>query len=165
MTPRIFLCEPSSLSPSQRALSDRWHERLFGLGFDVDQVRSDSYSRDPWKSLIDRITTADGALVLGFGQMFIASGTWRDGSPQQSHVVGATWTSSWLQAEVGIALAAGVPVLVAPELGVSEGVFAPETWTGPVLGTGIDTPDVRVVEAWAARVAVRSRSSAQGRTQ
>lgn len=161
MAPRVFLCEPSGLSPSQRALSDRWHERLFSMGLDVDQVRRDSYSSDPWRTLLRRITTADGALVLGFGQMFIESGTWRRGAPHQSDVVGATWTSSWLQAEAGIAIAAGVPVLVAPETGVSEGVFAPATWTGPIVGTAVDTPDTRVVDAWAAKVAVRSRSSAK----
>lgn len=163
MTPRVFICEPSGLSLSQRSLSDRWYERLFGLGFDVDHIHSDSYSRDPWGTLVQRITTADGALVLGFGQMSIASGTWRQGCPQQRDVVNATWTSSWLHAEAGIAIATGVPVLIAPESGVSEGVFAPAAWTGPVLGTGMDTPDDRVVEAWAARVDVRSRSRAQGR--
>jgi hypothetical protein len=155
MTPQVFMCEPSALTSAQRLVSDRWHERLFGFGFDVDQLRSEGYQRDPWTELMRRMDTAQGVLVLGFGQLFVSGGIWRRGTEQETDLV-ATWTSSWLHVEAGIALAAGRPVLVARESGVREGVFASETWTGALRGTSAETPDMSIVEEWATAVAKQS---------
>lgn len=155
MMPRVFLCEPSGLNATQRCISDQWHERLFGLGFDVDRLRSEDYESNPWSGLVGHIHQAQGVLVLGFGQLFVSAGTWRRGSEQERSLV-ATWTSPWLQLEAGIALGAGVPVLVARESGVCEGVFASETWTGPLRGTVADNPDEGVLEDWANAVARRA---------
>lgn len=157
MTPKVFLCEPSGLSSAQRLMSDRWHERLFDLGFDVHQLRRDAYQREPWSGLLRHLDAADGVLVLGFRQLIVASGTWRRGTEQETEV-SATWTSSWLHLETGMALARGIPVLVAPESEVREGVFAPDTWTGALRGTTAEAPDRGVVDEWAGAVATRSLS-------
>jgi hypothetical protein len=157
MTPKVFLCEPSGLTSAQRLVSDRWHERLFGLGFEVDQLRSDGYQRDPWTELMQRVRAAHGILILGFGQLFVSAGTWRRGTEQQIDLV-TTWTSSWLHVEAGIALATGLPVLVARESGVREGIFASETWTGTLRGTSADSPNTSIVEEWATAVATQSAS-------
>jgi hypothetical protein len=61
-----------------------------------------------------------------------------------------------MHVETGMALAAGVPVLVAPEAKVCEGVFAPDVWTDALRGTSADTPDLDVIDEWAAAVAERS---------
>jgi hypothetical protein len=111
-----------------------------------------------------RINAAHGVLVLGFGQLFVAAGTWRRGTEQQMDFV-ATWTSSWLHAEAGIALAAGLPVLVAWESGVREGVFASETWTSALRGTSAKTPDTSIVDEWARAVATQFASRGLCRTQ
>ncbi len=155
MTPRVFLCEPSGLSVEQRVLSDEWHERLFGLGFDVDQVRSDEYERDPWPVLLRRIGISDGVLVLGFAQLMAAEATWRPHTDQEQQLA-ASWTTSWLHLEAGIALSAGLPLLVAPETGVAEGVFASNVWTGGVRGTAVENPDASVIDDWAVEVNARS---------
>ncbi len=96
-------------------------------------------------------------VVLGFRQLFVSSGTWRRGTEEETDIV-ATWTSSWLQVETGMALAAGIPVLVASESGVCEGVFARDTWTGRLRGTAAEAPDAGVVDAWARAVATQSAS-------
>lgn len=158
MTPRVFLCEPSGLSDTQRCISDQWHERLFELGFDIDRLRSDEYESNPWHRLMRRINQADGVLVLGLGQLSVSAGIWRRGSEFERDLAG-TWTSPWLQLEAGIALGAQLPVLVAPESGISEGVFAADTWTGPLRGTVADDPDAAVVEDWARAVTARFWSS------
>jgi len=154
MTPRIFLCEPSTLNSTQRRISDEWHERLFGLGFDVDQLRSNSYQPNPWDELLRRFDGADGVLVLGFRQLRVSSGTWRRGTEEETELA-ATWSSSWLHLEAGMALALGVPVLVAPESDVSEGVFASDIWMGPLRGTTAEDPDLTAVHEWARAVATR----------
>jgi hypothetical protein len=151
MTPRVFLCEPSGLTLAQRLVSDRWHERLFGFGFDVDQLRSEGYAPNPWPSLQEHIDAAHGVIVLGFRQLCVTAGTWRPDTEHESDLKGC-WSSPWLHIEAGLAIGAGLPLLLAPESEVREGVFASETWTGPVCGTSVEAPAVGVVTQWAQAV-------------
>jgi len=157
MTPTVFLCEPSGLCTWQRSLSDQWHERLFGLGVDIDQIRCGAYEQNPWIGLLHHIGSADGVLVLGFSQLLVSGGTWRGGSDEE-RVLDATWSSSWLHIEAGMALAIGLPVLVAPESKVSEGVFAASAWVGPLRGTSLEHPDPALIDDWAAAVAKHADS-------
>ena len=156
MTPKVFVCEPAVLSVAQRLVSNRWQERLVERGFNVERLRRIAYQPDPWSGLLRILSSADGVLVLGFRQLMVCSGTWRPDTDEEREVASAAWTSSWMHVETGMALAAGVPVLVAPEAKVCEGVFAPGTWTRALRGTSADTPDLDVVNDWAAAVAERS---------
>jgi len=159
VTPRIFLCEPAGLSAAQRSASDHWHERLFGFGFDVDQLRRPDYAPDPWPGLKRRMDGAHGVVVLGFRQLFVSSGHWRPNTEHETAASG-TWSSPWLHIEAGLAIAFGLPLLLAPETGVREGVFAPETWTGAHRGTSLETPDPGIVGAWARSVVERVAANA-----
>jgi hypothetical protein len=152
MVSRVFLCEPSGLTATQRLKSDEWHERLFGFGFDVDQVRQQSYAPDPWPVLRTRIECADGVIVLGFRQLFVSAGSWRPATQVGTAIRGAAWSSPWLHIEAGLAIAFGRPVLIAPEDGVTEGIFATGTWSGALSGTSMDSPNAEVLEAWACSV-------------
>ena len=154
MTPTIFLCEPSGLAGPQRLMSDHWHERLFGLGYDVEQIREADYEPDPWPNLKSCVRAAHGVVVLGFRQLYVSAGTWRLGAKFETDMAG-TWSSPWLQIEVGVAVAEGLPLLVVPESGVREGVFAPETWTNALFGTSMAAPDDGVVDSWARSVEER----------
>ena len=151
MTPKVFLCEPSGLTLAQRLVSDRWHERLFGFGFDVDQLRSEGYAPNPWLTLRERIEASHGVIVLGFRQLCVTAGTWRADTEHETHLKGH-WSSPWLHIEAGLAIGAGLPLLLAPESGVREGVFASETWTGAVRGTSLEAPAVGIVAQWARAV-------------
>lgn len=155
-TPRVFLCEPAGLAVTQRVVSDDWHERLFGVGFDVDQLRSADYEPDPWPGLLKRIRAAHGIVVLGFRQLYVSAGIWRRDTKFETEVA-TTWSSPWLQIEVGLALAEGLPTLVVPERGVREGVFAPEAWTNAVCGTSMADPEGDVINSWARSVEERFR--------
>ncbi len=106
--------------------------------------------------MLRAFSAADGALVLGFRQLTVDSGTWRRGTDEETDIT-ATWTSPWLHVETGMALAAGVPVLVAPESTVCEGVFESDNWTGALRGTSVDAPEPGVVDEWATAVAGRRR--------
>ena len=154
MTPRVFLCEPSGLTVTQRLVSDQWHERLFGFGFDVDHLRSDGYAPDPWPGVKAHMAAAHGVVVLGFRQLRVTAGTWRLDTEHQADPEGS-WSSPWLHIEAGLAIGAGLPLLVAPESGVREGVFAPDTWTDVVRGTPMEAPEDGVVTQWARAVTER----------
>ena len=154
MTPTVFLCEPAGLAAAQRVASDDWHERLFGLGFDIDQIRREDYEPDPWPGLRTRIRAAHGVVVLGFRQLYVSAGTWRRGTAFESGMAG-TWSSPWLHIEAGLALAEGLPLLVVPESGVREGVFAPHTWSAALRGTSMAAADDDVIGSWARSVEER----------
>lgn len=121
----------------------------------MEQLRRESYRNNPWPDLLGFLSSCDGVLVLGFRQLTVHSASWRLGTDEESKVAVA-WTSPWLHTETGMALAAQVPVLVAAEYGVEEGVFDSEIWTGPLLGTSAETPDGRIVTRWAASIAARA---------
>lgn len=157
MTLDVFVGEPSVLTSAQRSVSDRWHVRLLGAGCDVRVVHREDYQPDPWQGLRDRLTTADGALILGFAQLTIRYGTWRPGTEEEAPLA-SSWTSPWLHAELGMAIALGLPVLLAAEAPVREGAFCPDAWVGHVFGTPAASPDEGVVDEWLAEVYARSRT-------
>jgi hypothetical protein len=152
----VFVSEPTELSSRQRVMSAQWHQRLTGSGFDVLRLGRDRYQNDPWRVVLD---TADGVLVLGFRQLVIDSAVWRADTAERAAVDDASWTSPWMQIETGMALAAGLPVLVAAESDVREGVFARDTWTGRLAGTSLEAPCPHVVHRWASTITARARNS------
>jgi hypothetical protein len=152
MKPKVFLSQPTGLTIPQHQISERWQRHLYSQGFSVEQLLRESYRADPWHGLMRLFASCDGVLVLGFRQLAVHYGQWRRGTEEESNVT-AIWTSPWLHTEAGMALAAHLPVLVAPESGVCEGVFASDTWNGPLAGTSAEAPNYYLVERWAASVA------------
>jgi len=64
-----------------------------------------------------------GALILGFTDLRIPSGTWRPGTPDEKNVENLALTTPWIQIEAGMAVTLGIPVLVLRERQVSGGIF------------------------------------------
>jgi hypothetical protein len=159
MKPSVFVSEPTGLSNRQRQMSGQWHQRLAGSGFDVLRLGREQYQHDPWRIVLEFIDAADGVLVLGFRQLAIGSAVWRADTAERAAVDDALWTSPWMQIETGMALAAGLPVLVAAEADVREGVFARSTWTGQLSGTSVEAPCPAVVDRWASTIEARARRS------
>ena len=155
----VFVSAPTGLSSGQRLISGQWHQRLAGLGFDVLRLGREQYQSDPWRIVLEFIDAADGVLVLGFRQLVIDSAVWRPDTGERAAVDDASWTSPWLQIETGMALAAGLPVLVAAEAGVREGAFARNTWTGQLAGTSMESPRPAVLDRWASTIRARARRS------
>lgn len=162
MNPKVFLCQPGRLNSHQRRISGQWHSYVSSLGFSVEQLCRESYRNDPVPDLLRFIRSCDGVLVLGFRQLTVESGSWRPGTDEESNVA-VTWTSPWLHTEIGMALAAQLPVLVAAESGVKEGVFDSGIWKEPLLGTSAETPDGHILKRWAAWVAGSGRQVAHNR--
>ena len=159
MRPTVFLSQPSMLTVDQQSASDDWRRALEDLGFAVDRLSRSDYQLDPWRQLRDVIGCSDGLLVLGFRQLEVRAGTWRAGTPE-AKLVSAAWTSTWLHAEVGMALMAELPVLAVPEAGVVEGVFSPDAWSGNCFGVRAWQVDQAAqVGAWAAAVRQRWHSN------
>ena len=151
MSKTVLVCAPSTRTAQQESIYRWWSAALQSRDLRIEVLVRANYSDNPWAQLSDLMARADGVLVLGFRQMEILRGVWRRGTAEAEHVSGA-WSSPWVQVEAGMAIALGKPVLVAPEPGVCEGVFASENWNANVFGVAVEHPDVLTVERWTAAV-------------
>ena len=156
--PRVFLGVPATLTPRQQMDLDQWLVWLADHSMFVTRLERAQYSDDPWETLNRIVASTDGVVLLGFRQLDARGSVERPGTDEESVAVG--WrTSPWLQIEAGMSTALGLPVLVAPEAGVAEGVFSTNAWRGRVEGTGLRPAGVtgmRWLEAvhkrWVARI-------------
>ncbi len=167
--PQIFVSRPAVLTVEQSAAMRCWIDQLSDLGFEGITVERRNYERLPWNQLRRAIAGADGALVLGFRQISVEEGCWRLGTREAGPAPGS-FATSWSHVEAGLAIMAGIPLLVAPEDGVCDGVFAKEVWGQEVYGLAIEECAGRVelpsdrtmgtMHAWAQAVRARSAASA-----
>lgn len=151
MSAATLLCAPSVRTEAQQALHELWCASLEAMGFRVEMLCRTDYLESPWEQLMHLLARVDGVALLGFRQMDIRDGLWR-GETAEMETVSAVWTSPWVHVEAGMAIASNKPVLVAPERGVTEGVFAQHNWTANVFGCNVEHPRSPGVERWAAAV-------------
>lgn len=64
-----------------------------------------------------------GAMIFGFPELTISSGTWRFGTPEQTKLKNFALPTAWVQIEAGMAAMAGLPVLLIHEDDLKVGVF------------------------------------------
>jgi hypothetical protein len=158
MTPLVFVSAPSCLAADQRVLLERWTSSLVESGLTLEYLTRSEYEPNPWEQLRSILNGVDALLVCGFRQLHVSSGSWRPGTSEEEPVAARQWTSPWLQIETGMAAMLGLPVLVAPERGIAEGVFRPGAWNAAVSVYGSpldDGPAAPEVVRW--RAAVDSR--------
>lgn len=136
---RVFLGAPSILTPAQQTTLDRWAGWLEEQSFEVIRLGRDGHGDDPWHTLPRLLAQVDGVVLLGFRQLHAPDAVWRPDTEEENRSA-RCWTSPWLQLEAGMAVARSLPVLVAPEDDVAEGVFQPQTWNARVRGTRLTPP-------------------------
>lgn len=136
---RVFLGAPSTLTPEQQAQLERWVDWLERQSFQVVRLGRDGHGEDPWRTLTPLLSHVDGVVLLGFRQLDAQGSVWRPATKEEAPSA-SWWTSPWLQLEAGMAVALDLPVLVAPETDVTEGVFNPDVWQGRVTGAELSAP-------------------------
>jgi hypothetical protein len=139
-SPRVFAGVPAIITARQQPYLDQWLGWLDDQALDVVRLERGAYGSDPWRRLTELLSRVDGVVLLGFRQLDARSATWRPATSEEVRAPG-WWTSPWLHVEAGIAAGLGLPVLAAPDDGVTEGVFSPDAWRGRVHGTALSSPD------------------------
>jgi hypothetical protein len=160
MNATTLLCAPAVRTDVQQAIYEAWWESIESMNFRVEILGRADYAPDPWVQLTQLMMQVDGVALLGFRQMEIRQGLWRNGTREVEHIT-TVWSSPWMQLEAGLAIASKKPVLAAPERGVAEGVFAPENWTSDVFGAAAENPRSTSVKRWAAAIR-RNRAQRAG---
>jgi hypothetical protein len=141
----VFLGVPAVLTKKQQSNLDQWLEWLKSQAMEIVRLERNAYSQEPWRGLMKRLSNVDGVVLLGFHQLYVQSATWRSNTREETYIAGC-WTSPWLHLEAGMAVALGLPVLVACDEGVEEGVFSPNVWGSQVRGTALASPGKAGVE-------------------
>jgi hypothetical protein len=137
--PCIFMGVPAVLTWRQQERLDRWLDWIERQSLGVVQLERPEYCAEPWPQLRQYLARADGVVILGFKQLDARRAIWRPGTSEESDVAG-WWTSPWLHLEAGMAIAMRMPLLVAAEEDVNEGVFSREVWGDYLHGAAIDDP-------------------------
>jgi hypothetical protein len=157
MIPRIFLSRPSLLSHDQEMAAELWRHSLQRMGIEPIAPSPVFVGEALWTTLRRSLETADGVLILGFRQLRIDEGCWRPDTVASVDPA-RWWPTPWNHVESGMAIMAGLPLLVIRENGVSGGVFDPCVWTDGVYGAGLNVPSTEpAVMAWASDVFARYR--------
>jgi hypothetical protein len=135
----VFIAAPAILTSGQQKRLEQWQGWLDEELLDVVRLERGAYGPDPLRALTKLLSGVDGVILLGFRQLNVRAGTWR---PQTEEEAPAAdwWTTPWLHLEAGMAAALGLPILVAPDEGVTEGVFSPDTWNSQVNGGALTAP-------------------------
>ena len=165
--PNVFVSRASTLTPPQREVEQLWLAGLAELGFTPRVLPRGDYARGSSTAIRQAIVRAHGALILGFRQIRIDRAELRPGTSEACELAG--WIATpWNQVEGGLALMAGLPLLVVPEDGIAEGIFdsdawANSAWTAPIdLWSSSDAAANPAVQAWALEVRCRAHSNSRG---
>lgn len=133
MSPRIFMSRPTVLSRQQEETFQAWSTSLGELGFQLQRLRRQNYSDQPWDQLRRILARVDGVAAFGFWQ----------GSAESGELTRSMHTSPWTDIEAAMAIAASTPVLALPEPGIEDGIFDPSVWSGCLHGTPAGIPPSR----------------------
>jgi hypothetical protein len=137
--PRVFVSCAAQLEPADQAAADRWAAALRGMDLVPVTLTREAYRVPPWEQLRALVRSCQGLVALGFAR-----------SP-----------TPWNHVEAGLAIMAGLPVLVAAEEGRSDAVFGPEVWGEGVRGVRLrvwEEPEPLADPALRAWIADISRS-------
>jgi hypothetical protein len=161
--PRVFVSSPAILTNTQAVSQTMVREELAQRGIVTTHLERARYSGRPWQQLRLAISDVDGAVVFGARQLHILVGEWRPDTDEARSCSG--WhATAWNQIEAGLAIMARVPVLAAPDEGVTEGIFSSDVWDDQVFGlhhpftAEHTTLSSEMFEAWIAAVMVHARA-------
>jgi len=147
----IFMSFASVRTPAQLAVAEKWINHFARLQMSVlPELREPSIQTLP--TLKSRLLSADGAVVLGFRQLQVKKGSWRLGTVDERRA-SRWWATPWNHVEAGMAIMAGIPVLLLRDSGIHEGIFDPQLRGNRVYAADLDAPgDIEQVTAWVTAV-------------
>lgn len=159
--PQVFVSSPTTLKDVHASAQRRVLDELAKRKMRAVRLERSQYAPTPWDQLRTIVARSDGAVVFGFPQLHVEDGEWRPDTAETQSAAGR-YATPWNQIEAGLAIMAGVPVLVSADARVSEGVFSPDVWGEGVFGLrqgedgDWDGSSAEALEAWSAAVAERA---------
>jgi hypothetical protein len=157
--PRIFVSRPGGGEGSNGAQVAALCARLEGEGFaPVMLGRSDYPVAGALAEAKRLIAGCAGAVILGVPDIRVAVGAWRPGTPEEAALTDKAFPTPWSQVEAGMAVMAGLPVLIVGDDGIGGGVFDPATSEHGLVRVRPDLASPHLAD-WSAAVRERARQA------
>jgi hypothetical protein len=158
--PRVFVSRPGGGGDRNGAQVAALCARLEGEGFaPVMLGRSDYPVAGALAEAKRLIGGCAGAVILGVPDIRVAVGAWRPGTPEEAALTDKAFPTPWSQVEAGMAVMAGLPVLVVADDGIGGGVFDPATSEHGLVRIRPDLASPHLAD-WSAAVRERARHPA-----
>ncbi len=157
--PRVFVSRPGRSGEVDAAQIAAVCARLEREGFvPVMLPRSDYPVAGALAEAKRLIAGCAGAVILGFPDIRVAVGAWRQGTAEEAAVTDKSFPTPWSQVEAGMAIMAGLPVLVVADDGIGGGVFDPATSDHGLVRVAPDLSSQHLAD-WCASVTEQARRS------
>lgn len=121
---RVFVSRPGRLDPRRDEIASSVLSML-----EAEKMLYETISRSEYPEfgalaeVHRRMAGCSGAVILGFEQLVVRHGAWRQGTPEEERLRDARFPTPWNQVEAGMAATLGLPVLLIRENEVAGGVF------------------------------------------
>jgi hypothetical protein len=120
----VFVSRPTAVNAEQKSFCDALVDVLAGEGLRARTLGVTDYpGLAPLAEVLTLMRQCNGALALGLRQLHIETGEAKAGTSVAATVTDLYLSTPWNQIEAGMAIAMGLPLLVAREKGVEGGVF------------------------------------------
>ncbi len=121
----IFVSCPTTLSETQENCRKMIVKELDRLGLEPRALGRTDYPTDaPLKEVFTLARHCAGGVILGFSQVRVDSGVWKEGTPDEAQVTDPVrFPTPWNHLEAGILCSLRVPLVVFKEDGISGGIF------------------------------------------
>lgn len=154
----VFFSMPGNMAKSDEVMIEAYKRYLIRNGFEVLYYTKDTYPRFGQLSQVKSAIEKCCALVaFGTKQSFIKEGVYRPGMTGEKPI-NETWISTpWNEVEVGMAVMAGISILLIKDKAIEDGIFDEMISESFVfcLDSGIDVKELehnRVFNAWLSRI-------------
>lgn len=120
----VFFSMPGNMSINDGVIINAYREYLRQLGFDVKFYTRDTYPHSGQLSTVKcGILESVGMVAFGTRQTFINQGVYRPGMEGEKSLSGSWLSTPWNEVEVGMAVMAGIPILLVKDDAISDGIF------------------------------------------
>lgn len=120
----LFVSKPSALNPIQEGIWIKLQEILVKNGIPTRFIEPNQYPESEPVYKVKRVVSdCDGAIVLGFKQIFIKEGVSKRGTSFESSLREYSLPTPWNNLEAGMAVMMGIPIFTISEEGVTGGIF------------------------------------------
>lgn len=120
----VFVSKPGCLNPLQKQKLDSLKLKLESQGIIAQTLERENYPSFGAVGEVRRVVGGCvGAIIFGFSELRVLNGTWRANTPEEKSINDLNLPTPWTQIEAGIAIMAGIPLLVVYQKGINDGIF------------------------------------------
>ncbi|MBD8489480.1 hypothetical protein IFO69_12060 [Echinicola sp. CAU 1574] len=120
----VFISCPTVLNKKQRAYRKLIIDIIEDLSMEPRALGRSDYPKDfPMKEIAIIAKRCSGGIILGFEQVFVATGIGKKGTAEEREIMNMLIPTPWNHIEAGILFGLKLPLLIFREKGVTGGVF------------------------------------------